>query len=89
MKDLRQLVLFGRPRFYEDGHACELTYRKGLALFAYLGVTGQRHSREALATLLWPDYSQTRARANLRDYLLDQRELLPARYRLKDEGQNV
>lgn len=31
----------------------------------------------------------SRARANLRDYLLDQRELLPARYRLKDEGQNV
>ncbi|TKJ30203.1 MAG: RNA polymerase subunit sigma-24 [Chloroflexi bacterium B3_Chlor] len=31
----------------------------------------------------------SRARANLRDYLLDQRELLPARYRLKDEGQNA
>jgi len=31
----------------------------------------------------------SRARANVRDYLLDQRELLPARYRLKDEGQNA
>jgi len=28
----------------------------------------------------------SRARASLRDYLLDQGELLPARYRLKDEG---
>jgi RNA polymerase sigma factor (sigma-70 family) len=31
----------------------------------------------------------SRARASLRDYLLAQGELLPARYRLKDEGQNA
>jgi RNA polymerase sigma factor (sigma-70 family) len=31
----------------------------------------------------------SRARAGLRDYLLDQGELLPARYRLKDEDQDV
>jgi RNA polymerase sigma factor (sigma-70 family) len=31
----------------------------------------------------------SRARASLRDYLLTHGELLPARYRLKDEGQNA
>jgi DNA-binding SARP family transcriptional activator len=37
-----------------------------MALIAYLAVTGQGHSRDALATLFWPEYDQSRARAGLR-----------------------
>ena len=37
-----------------------------MALAAYLAVSQQPHSRDALATLLWPDHDQSGARANLR-----------------------
>src|SRR5207237_582683 len=40
-----------------------------VALLAYLVVTRQRHSRDALATLLWPEYDQAHARATLRHTL--------------------
>ncbi|MEJ2209871.1 MAG: tetratricopeptide repeat protein [Anaerolineae bacterium] len=39
---------------------------KAMALLAYLAVSGQAHSREALATLFWPEYDRARAFANLR-----------------------
>lgn len=47
----------------------EIEARKGLALLAYLAVTGQSHSRDALSTLLWPDSDQRRARSYLRHTL--------------------
>jgi DNA-binding SARP family transcriptional activator len=40
--------------------------RKAFALLAYLAMTLEQHSRDTLATLLWPDYDQKRARAALR-----------------------
>lgn len=40
--------------------------RKATALIAYLAVTRQAHTRDAIATLLWPELDQTRARAALR-----------------------
>jgi predicted ATPase/DNA-binding SARP family transcriptional activator len=40
--------------------------RKALALLAYLVVSSHSHTRDALATLLWPDYDQTNARAAFR-----------------------
>lgn len=43
-----------------------LDTRKAVALLAYLAVTGQAHTRQALAGLLWPDYPAERARASLR-----------------------
>ncbi len=68
MSDLR-LFLFGTPRLECDGAWVKLTRRKVTALLAYLAVTGQPHSREAVATLLWPDFDAPNAYAYLRNAL--------------------
>jgi len=58
--------LLGAPRIEHDGAPVEVDTRKATALVAYLAVTRRRHTRDALAGLLWPEYNQTRARAALR-----------------------
>ena len=60
------LYLFGSPRTEFDGQAVNIPRRKATALFAYLALTGRSHSRDALATLLWPENGQSSARAELR-----------------------
>jgi DNA-binding SARP family transcriptional activator/pimeloyl-ACP methyl ester carboxylesterase len=61
-----KLCLFGSPRLEQAGQVIDISLRKALALLVYLAVTRRAHSRDALATLLWPDSDQRRARANLR-----------------------
>jgi len=65
---MSRLALFflGSPRIELDDVPVELDRRKAVALLAYLAVTGREHSRDTLATLLWPEYDQSRARAALR-----------------------
>lgn len=58
--------LFGPPRLERDGKVINVDTRKAIALLAYLAITNQRHTRDALAGLLWPDYDQSHARATLR-----------------------
>ena len=65
------MTFFGAPRIERNGVAVTVERRKTLALLAYLAVTRQPHSREALATLLWPDFDGERARAALRRTLVD------------------
>ncbi len=60
------LYLLGPPRIELDGEPVWISRRKVVALLAYLAMTGTPHSRDALATLLWPERSQSRARAYLR-----------------------
>ncbi len=60
------LFLFGHPRIECDGRPLDIARRKGVALLAFLAVTKQRHGRDLLAALLWPDADQTTARADLR-----------------------
>jgi predicted ATPase/DNA-binding SARP family transcriptional activator len=60
------LYLLGPPRIQRDGQPVEVRRRKAVALIAYLAVTGQGHSRDALTTLFWPEHDQSRARAGLR-----------------------
>ncbi len=60
------ISLLGTPRIEHDGEPVEVDTRKAIALVAYLAVTELRHTRDALAGLLWPEYSQSRARAALR-----------------------
>jgi DNA-binding SARP family transcriptional activator len=60
------ISLLGAPRIEHDGVPVEVDTRKAIALAAYLAVTKQGHTRDALAGLLWPEYNQSRARAALR-----------------------
>jgi len=60
------ILLLGAPSIVHDGEPVEVDTRKAIALVAYLAVTRRRHTRDALAGLLWPEYNQTRARAALR-----------------------
>lgn len=65
MSQLR-LFLFGSPRLERDGVVQAMDTRKAMALLSYLALTGQVHSRDALAALFWPEYEQSQARGNLR-----------------------
>src|SRR5688572_24546942 len=58
--------LLGAPVIEFDGRPVELDTRKAVALLAYLALSGERQTRDALATLLWPEYDQTHSRAALR-----------------------
>jgi predicted ATPase/DNA-binding SARP family transcriptional activator len=60
------LFLLGSPRIERDGAPVRVDRRKSVALIAYLAMTGESHSRDTLATLLWPEHDQSRARAGLR-----------------------
>jgi predicted ATPase/DNA-binding SARP family transcriptional activator/Tfp pilus assembly protein PilF len=63
------LYFLGTPRLELDGTAITLSHHKALALLAYLAVTRQPHTRQALAALLWPDYDPTAARGEVRRML--------------------
>ncbi len=69
----RTLALFylGPPRVERDGVSIELRLAKATALLAYLTVTSQPQSRDALAALLWPESDTHHARTSLRSILLE------------------
>jgi DNA-binding SARP family transcriptional activator len=64
------IFLLGSPRIELDGEPVHIGRKKALALLAYLAITPGSHRRDALATLLWPDYDQRTARAYLRRALV-------------------
>jgi len=72
-----RLNLLGRfEARWSDGRKADLPARKPRALLAYLAVeSGRAHSREHLATLLWADTGDQRARHNLRQALSRIRQL--------------
>ncbi len=61
-----KLFFLGSPRIERAGETFEVDTRKAIALLAYLALEGGRHSRDALAALLWPEHGQSKARAALR-----------------------
>jgi DNA-binding SARP family transcriptional activator/predicted ATPase len=65
---MAQLRLFflGPPRIERGGESVATDTRKAVALLAYLAVTGDRPSRDLLATFLWPEFDERRAKAALR-----------------------
>jgi predicted ATPase/DNA-binding SARP family transcriptional activator len=72
------LFLLGPPQIKLNDTPIEFDRRKAVALLAYLAVTGETHSRDTLATLLWSDYDQQRARAALRRTLSALNKALPS-----------
>jgi len=60
------LRFLGPPLIELDGQPVQLGRHKAVALLAYLALTCQPHSRDALATLLWPELDQSHARGQLR-----------------------
>ncbi|UCC61798.1 MAG: protein kinase, partial [Anaerolineae bacterium] len=70
------LHLLGPPRIERDGEPVQISRRKAVALLAYLAITGRSHSRDALATLLWPEADQSQARAGLRRALAALKKVL-------------
>lgn len=66
-----RLHFFGPPRIEQGGERLPLNLQKALALLVYLVVDGQPHSRDALATLLWPEYDQSAGRGRLRRTLYE------------------
>jgi DNA-binding SARP family transcriptional activator len=77
MADELRLTLLGKPQAtLGSTPVTDFIYRKSLALLCYLAVTGRPHSREALIGLLWPEATETSARASLRKTLADLRKRL-------------
>ena len=58
--------LFGTPRLERNEQPVPIGRRKVMALLAFLAHSGQPHSREYLASLLWPEHDQSGALKNLR-----------------------
>ncbi|MEP7358038.1 MAG: hypothetical protein ABI847_12405 [Anaerolineales bacterium] len=71
------LSLLGSPRVRYDGFDAKLERNKGLALLAYLAVTGASLRRDELAALLWPELDQAHARGSLRRVLWSLTTALP------------
>ena len=61
-----QILTLGSPEVRLDNVRVAVKPKKALALLLYLATEQRVHSRDSLATLLWPDSSQRKARAALR-----------------------
>lgn len=60
------MSLLGPATIERAGRSIAFDTRKAIALVAYLAVTGQRHARERLAAMFWPEADEERARGALR-----------------------
>ncbi len=66
MAELRMRFLGGIELTLDGVPIAELRMKKTQALLCYLAVTGVTHDRLALASLLWSDLPEPKARSNLR-----------------------
>jgi len=73
-----ELRFLGPPQIMRDGQPVTVQRRKSLALLAYLAVSQQGHTRDELATLLWPDLDQSHGHMVLRSVLADLHRTLGA-----------
>ncbi|MCE7985518.1 MAG: hypothetical protein DYG89_30455 [Caldilinea sp. CFX5] len=79
MSQLLQVARLGSPTLILGDKALTgLITGKALALFTYLAVSGQPHTRDHLADLLWSEFDNQQARNNLRYLLPDLRQQIEA-----------
>ncbi len=83
-----KLSLLGTPQIELDESPVELDTRKALALLVYLAMNGKSQSRDALATLFWPENNQSQGRTYLRRALWMLKSALGEEHLLIDR-QNV
>jgi DNA-binding SARP family transcriptional activator/pimeloyl-ACP methyl ester carboxylesterase len=79
-----KLFLLGPPRVELNGAPIDIQRRKAKAMLVYLAVSGQAHSRDALATFFWPELDQQRSRAYLRRDLAVINTRLPGNWLITD-----
>jgi DNA-binding SARP family transcriptional activator/pimeloyl-ACP methyl ester carboxylesterase/tetratricopeptide (TPR) repeat protein len=79
-----KLYLFGAPALECSGGSQPIPRRKARALLAYLAVTQQSHSREALVALFWPEYDHRSGRSDLSRILSSLRKTLGSDFFLTD-----
>ena len=78
-----KIQLFGAPQVYLGETLVDgFISNKVRALFYYLTLTQQPHTRDTLAGLLWGEMPNSEARANLRKALSNLRKLFPAAFRI-------
>ena len=70
------LQLFGYPEIRVDGRPVALPLRKALAALVYVAEARTPVSRDAVATLLWPEAEEATARSRLRRLLHRMHQLL-------------
>ncbi len=75
-----EIYILGPPKIEIDGEPLRVDTRKAVALLAYLVLSPDIQRRDGLATLLWPEFDQTRARAALRRTLSALRKALNGAY---------
>lgn len=73
-----ELKLLGGMELRLCGSPLKLRYPSAQALLAYLAVSGEPHSRDALADLLWGELTGPEAKANLRRVISSLRQDLAA-----------
>ncbi len=71
-----RIQLLGTPEVFGGGRSLALKQLKTRALVFYLAATGQPHTREHLATLLWGEASQSDAYHSLRSSLYQLRKAM-------------
>ena len=75
MTKVLKLALLGRLQLsWDEQPIRQLVSAKAQALLCYLAVTGQTHSRQALAGLLWGELPEADARRNLRGVVMKLRK---------------
>ncbi len=78
MTALLQIELLGNIEITQQGvPVTGFISQKSKALFCYLAFSGQSHTREKLATLLWGNMPDTNARTNLRKALSNLKKIFP------------
>jgi DNA-binding SARP family transcriptional activator/pimeloyl-ACP methyl ester carboxylesterase len=78
------LYLFGAPALECNGRTQPIPRRKVMALLAYLAVTQRAHTREALVTLLWPDFDYSSGRSDLSRTLFTLKKTIGSHFILAD-----
>lgn len=75
--EILEFTLFGAPKVVYKNQLLKFPERKGLALLCLLALEPIPQRREQIASLLWSDSTDERARGALRKVLVRLREILP------------